>query len=334
MEATMYLAGDIGGTKTNLMIFSPEDGPHAPLAMATYPSDDYPSLEALVAEFLDEQKMPVEHASFGVAGPVLEGHAAITNLPWMMEEDQLEKTLGLQTVRLLNDLLAIAHAVPHLWPEEIETLHVGDPVDYGGLAVIAPGTGLGQAYLTWSGDHYIAHASEGGHTDFGPLNALEIEMLRFLQKRIDHVSYEHICSGIGIPHIYLFLKESGYAPEPDWLAERLAAVEDPTPVISDAAYKHPEPPELCVKTMEMFVSVLAAEAGNLALKVLSTGGLYLGGGIPPRILPVLKHPSFLETFHRKGRMKRILEPIPLHVILNPKVALLGAAYHGLEFEGG
>ena len=330
----MYLAGDIGGTKTNLIIYLPERGPDVPLAEATFPSDDYPSLETLVTEFLGRYDYEIERASFGVAGPVLEGRATITNLPWMMEEGQLQETLGIPTVRLLNDLSAIAHAVPHLTPDELETINAGDPVKGGSMAVIAPGTGLGQAYLTWTGKRYKAFPSEGGHTEFGPSNDLEMDMLRYLRGRYEHVSYELVCSGIGIPNIYSFLKESRYAPEPAWLAEMLAQSDDPTPVISNAAYKHDDPPELCVKTMDMFVSILGAEAGNLALKVLATGGVYLGGGIPPRILPALKTPEFLAAFKHKGRMARLLEPIPLHVILNPKVALLGAAYHGLEVEYG
>jgi len=220
--------------------------------------------------------------------------------------------------------------VPHLSPDELETLNPGDPVEHGPLAVIAPGTGLGQAYLVWTGNSYKAVGSEGGHTDFGPRNELGAEMLRFLQNRIGHISYESVCSGIGIPNIYAFLKESGYAVEPEWLAEELASTEDPTPVISNAAYKRQDPPALCKKTMEIFVSILGAEGGNLALKILSTGGLYLGGGIPPRILPALKSAAFMDAFTKKGRMSHLVERIPVYVILNPKVALLGAAYHGLE----
>jgi len=326
----MYLAGDIGGTKTNLAIYSPQIGPSYPVAAATFPSDDYHSLEALVSEFLSRYDYQIERASFGVAGPVVEGYATITNLPWVIEENQLKDALGLHSVRLLNDLSAIAHAVPHLSPDELETLNPGDPVEHGPLAVIAPGTGLGQAYLVWTGNSYKAVGSEGGHTDFGPRNELEAEMLRFLQNRIGHVSYESVCSGIGIPNIYAFLKESGYAEEPEWLAKELASTEDPTPVISNAAYKRQDPPALCKKTMDMFVSILGAEGGNLALKILSTGGLYLGGGIPPRILPALKSAAFMDAFTKKGRMSHLVERIPVYVILNPKVALLGAAYHGLE----
>ena len=342
----MLLAGDIGGTKTNLAVFSPKDGPRAPLAEVTFPSADYPSLEALVREFLAQVDLKVEQASFGVAGPVAAGQAKITNLPWVMEETQLREALNLSSVRLLNDLAAIAHAVPFLEPADLHTLNVGQPTPGGAIAVIAPGTGLGEAFLTWDGTCYRAHASEGGHADFAPTNPFEVELLRYLQERFEHVSYERVCSGRGLPNIYAYLKDSGYADEPVWLTEQLAAAGDPTPVIVNAALRQPfdgaqdeaqdaaldseRPCELCVATLNAFVSILGAEAGNLALKVLASGGVYLGGGIPPRILPALEQKPFREAFRHKGRMSDLLVRVPVHVILNPKVALLGAACHGLE----
>ena len=326
----MLLAGDIGGTKTNLAVFSPEDGPRAPLAETTFPSADYPSLEALVREFLAQVSLPVERASFGVAGPVVASRATITNLPWVMEEAQLQEALNLSSVRLLNDLAAIAHAVPFLEPADLHTLNVGQPTLGGAIAVIAPGTGLGEAFLTWDGTRYRAHASEGGHADFAPTNPFEVELLRYLQDRFEHVSYERVCSGRGLPNVYAYLKDSGYADEPAWLTEQLAVADDPTPGIVNAALGDERPCELCVATLNAFVSILGAEAGNLALKVLATGGVYLGGGIPPRILPALEQERFMEALRRKGRMSDLLARVPVHVILNPKVALLGAACHGLE----
>jgi glucokinase len=329
----MLLAGDIGGTKTNLAVFSPEDGPRAPLAEATFPSADYPSLEALVHEFLADNKiggLPVERASFGVAGPVGASRATITNLPWMMEETQLQEALNLSSVRLLNDLNAIAHAVPFLEPADLHTLNAGQPASEGAMAVIAPGTGLGEAFLTWDGTRYRPHASEGGHADFAPTNPFEVELLRYLQDRFGHVSYERVCSGQGLPNIYAYLKHSGYADEPTWLTEQLAAADDPTPIIVNAALDSQRPCQLCVATLNAFVSILGAEAGNLALKVLASGGVYLSGGIPPRILPALEEERFMEAFRHKGRMSDLLARVPVHVILNPKVALLGAACHGLE----
>jgi glucokinase len=333
----MLLAGDIGGTKTNLAVFSPEDGPRAPLAEATFPSADYPSLEALVREFMSQVDLKADRASFGVPGPVAAGRATITNLPWVMEETQLQEALNLSSVRLLNDLAAIAHAVPLLESADLHALNVGQPAPGGAMAVIAPGTGLGEAFLTWDGSRYRPHASEGGHADFAPTNLLEVELLCYLQERFEHVSYERVCSGRGLPNIYAYLRDSGYADEPAWLTEQLAAADDPTPVIVNAALLRHRPPldserpcELCVATLNAFVSILGAEAGNLALKVLATGGVYLGGGIPPRILPALEQERFMEAFRHKGRMSDLLARVPVHVILNPKVALLGAACHGLE----
>jgi glucokinase len=272
----------------------------------------------------------VDRASFGVSGPVVDGQAEITNLPWVLDEMQLAEALGLSSVRLLNDLDAIAHAVPLLKSDDLHTLNVGQPVSGGAIAVIAPGTGLGEAFLVWDGSRYRAQASEGGHADFAPTNLLEIGLLRYLLQRFEHVSYERVCSGRGIPHIYAYLKDSGYAEEPTWLAEQLATADDPTPIIAKAALDEARPCELCVATLNTFVSVMGAEAGNLALKVVATGGVYLGGGIPPRILPALEKKPFMEAFQRKGRLSDLMAEIPVHVILDPKVALLGAACHGLE----
>lgn len=326
----LYLAGDIGGTKTNLAVYSLEKGARVPLAEGSYRSKEYVSLEELVKQFLKKHQLAIHHASFGVAGPVVEGAAQITNLPWVMEERQLAENLSFETVRLLNDLSAIAHAVPFLQPDELYTLNTGDPVEHGAMGVIAPGTGLGEAFLTWEGGRYVAHDSEGGHVDFAPVTPLQMELLTFLHQRMGHVSYEWVCSGIGIPNLYQFLKESGHAEEPYWLREKLAQAPDPTPVIAQAAFDSHAPCDICVRTFNLFVEILAAEAGNLALKVMATGGVFLGGGIPPRILPLLKGDQFLTPFRRKGRMSRIVECIPVHVILNPGVALLGAAYHGAE----
>jgi glucokinase len=328
----MLLAGDIGGTKTNLAIFSLEAGPRAPLVEATFPSVRYPSLEALVSEFLAGVDWKPERASFGVAGPVVAGRATITNLPWVINETQLQTALDLSPggVRLLNDLVAIAYAIPLLEADDLHTLNQGQAAPGGAIAVIAPGTGLGEGFLTWDGSRYRAHASEGGHTDFAPTNLLEVDLLRYLLDRFEHVSYERVCSGRGLPNIYAFLKDSGYAEEPAWLAERLAAVGDPNPVIAKAAFDDERQCELCVATLDTFVSILGTEAGNMALNVLATGGVYLGGGIPPRILPALEGVRFMRAFRDKGRMSDLMERIPVHVILNPKVALLGAACHGLE----
>ena len=335
----MLLAGDLGGTKTNLAIYDPQQGERVAIAEATFPSGQFPSLEALVQTFLGTVDYPIERASFGVAGPVVHGKATITNLPWTMDEREMAKTLRLKSVRLLNDLEAIGTAIPYLRAEDIETLTEGVPVRHGNMAVIAPGTGLGEAFLTWEGTRYHTHASEGGHADFAPTNPDELALLSYLLKRMDHVSYERVCSGRGLPNIYAFLRDSGFAAAPAWLTKKLAAAPDPTPVIMQAARgegadpggaggKEPDP--LCVATVKTFVSIMGAEAGNLALKVMATAGVYVGGGIPPRILPLLKHDGFMQAFRRKGRFADLLNQMPVQVILNPKIALIGAAVHGLQ----
>ncbi len=328
----MLLAGDIGGTKTDLAVFSSERGARSPLTEATFLSADYPSLEALVREFLEKVRLPIAEAAFGVAGPVVAGRAKITNLPWDIEAERLGQTLGLARVQVVNDLDAIAHAIPLLEPDDLATLNPGSPVPSGAIAVIAPGTGLGESFLTWEGTRYRAHPSEGGHADFAPTNALELDLLRRLLDQYDHVSYERVCSGRGLPNIYTYLKETGYAQEPAWLAAQLATATDPTPVIVKAAQDDP-PCELCAATLDTFVAILGAEAANLALKVLATGGVYVAGGIPRRILPALQGGGFMRAFRRKGRFADLLNQVPVRIVLNPKVGLMGAASLGLAARG-
>ncbi|MCI0394998.1 MAG: glucokinase [Chloroflexi bacterium] len=323
----MLLAGDIGGTKTVLALFSAEAGPHHPLAEAKFSSDEYGSLEEIVAHFLEEQATRPERACFGVAGPVRHNRVQVTNLPWIVDAGQLSQALGGVSVHLLNDLAAVASAIPILEPADLETLKPGQAEPGGNIAIIAPGTGLGEAFLFWDGQHYQPIPSEGGHTDFAPASPLELELLAYLQPRLGHISYEWVCSGIGIPNLYAFLRDSGRHPEPEWLRQALAAAEDPTPIIVRAAQENRA--AICAATLALFMSILGGEAGNLVLKVLATGGVYLGGGIPPRILPQLRQSAFREVFSRKGRFSPLLEQVPVYVILNPRVALMGAAHHGL-----
>jgi glucokinase len=325
----MLLAGDLGGTKTNLAVYSTAAGLQAPLVEATFASAQYASLEALVGEFMSRLDVRPDRACFGVAGPVVAGQAHITNLPWIMSEDALAASLGLRTVRLINDLDAIAHAVPLLERADLHTLNQGKPLPGGAIGVIAPGTGLGEAFLIWNGERYQPHPSEGGHADFAPTSPVEVDLLRYLQERHGHVSFERVCSGHGLPNIYAFLRDSGRAPEPPWLAEHLTSAVDPAPTIVNLALQ-PDAPALCAQTLDVFVSILGAEAGNLALKVMATGGLYVGGGIPPRIVAALERGAFMQSFSRKGRFTDLLSAVPVHVILTPKAALLGAARHGFE----
>lgn len=330
----MLLTGDIGGTKSILALYPNDGDARSPLVQARYASREFPSLTRLLDAFLAEHDAVIDAACLAVAGPVVAGKAEAMNLSWVVTEQGLRARLGDIPVRLVNDLQATAYAIPALTPDDLHTLHAGEAEARGALAVIAPGTGLGEAYLVWDGEMYRAYASEGGHTDFAPRNELEIALLRFLMRRMDHVSYERVCSGMGIPNLYAFLKDSGYAPEPPWLAQQLLQAEDPTPVIVTAALQHDPPCALCAAALDLFVAILGAEAGNLALKVLSTGGVYVAGGIPPRILDVLRHGRFMQNFIRKGRFADRLVRMPVHVVLNPNTALIGAARYGFDLLRG
>jgi len=330
----MLLVGDIGGTKTILAIYTLEAGARNPIAEQRFSSQNYSSLVKVIHEFL--QKSPpsssISSAVFGVAGPVINGEASVTNLPWLIKDKEIQETFGIPSVTVLNDLTATGYAIPHLKENEVHTLHKGEPHPQGNIAVIAPGTGLGEAFLTWQPEGYQVHSSEGGHSSFAPTNPLEVELLSYLMERYEHVSYERVCSGIGIPNIYAFLKESGRYPEPAWLAEKLAAAENLTPIIVEAALASDESQraELCTATIDLFISILGNEAGNLAMKVMATGGVFIGGGIPPRILSRLKEGGLLSSLQSKGRFSQILQKIPIKVILNANAALLGAAYYGLH----
>jgi glucokinase len=328
----LLLAGDIGGTKLHFGLFTEERGLRRPLAEAVYPSIGHGSLEEAVGCFLKETGHRATKAVFGVAGPVFEGKSRITNLPWVIEEARLRVALKIRSVRVINDVQAIACFVPFLRRQDLITLQAGAPVRHGNLAVIAPGTGLGEAWLAWDGKRYRAFPSEGGHADFAPATKLEGELLAHLRGLHGHVSYERVCSGIGIVNIYRFLKEQGVAAEPAWLARMLHHEADPVPLIVEKALDRETPCDICVRTLDLFASILGSEAGNVALKILATGGVYLGGGIPPRILPFLEKGRFVEAFLRKGRMRDLVARIPVHVITNPKAALLGAAAQGLKSE--
>jgi glucokinase len=325
----MLIAGDIGGTKTDLAIYSKESGPHAPLAQAEVHSADYPSLQAIVAEFLSKTNLPVVAAAFDVAGPVIDGHVKTTNLPWVMDEGSLKSALKLRSVHLMNDLEAVARSVPVLRPSDLITLNQGDAVAKGAIAIIAPGTGLGESFLTWDGTRYLAHSSEGGHSDFAPTDQRQIRLLEYLLKRFDHVGVERVCSGIGIPNIYEYLRDEEKIPEKPEVALSIASAKDHTKAIVDAALDPQNPDELCHATVEILVSILGAEAGNLALKVLATGALYLAGGVATHLSSVLQQPEFMHAFTKKGRFKDVMERIPVHLI-TARAALIGAASYGLE----
>ena len=329
----MLLVGDIGGTKTIPGVVKDETGARILHHERIYPSTQFDSLEAMIHEYLGETTLSIDRACFAVAGPIINGQARVTNLPWVVESEKIRSAFNITVVSLINDLESVAYAVPALEPVDICTLHEGSPVAGGTIAVIAPGTGLGEAFLTWDGGAYRAHASEGAHASFGPTTPLQMELLAYLREKkgFDHVSYERVCSGgLGFPNLYDFLKNTGHCSEPGWLAKILADCEDPTPVIVEAAKDKANPCGICIATLDLFSEILASEAGNLALKVLSTGGIYLGGGIPPRILDELRKPAFMFNLRNKGRFQDLISKMPVKVILNAKAGLLGAAVHGLQ----
>lgn len=325
----MLLAGDVGGTKTELAVFPVAGGVRPPLARAKFPSREYPTLDAVVREFLASIDLPIRSACFAVAGPVMAGAAKIVNLPWHIAAADLARTFRFESVALLNDLEAVAIAVPSLAPDDLYPVNVGTPVAGGTIAVIAPGTGLGQAFLTWDGTRYRAYPSEGGHASFAPSTERGRRLLAHLAERFGHVSVERVCSGPGIANIYDFLREAGEGIESAELEARLRDAKDRPPVIVQAAIRTANPDALCAAAVDLFVSILGAEAGNLALKVLATGGVYVAGGLPLHTLPALDAQRFMEAFTAKGRLGELLAQIPVHVVLR-QAALLGAAIRGLE----
>jgi glucokinase len=330
MKDQLFLAGDIGGTKTLMALFSSEKGPLKPVVEQSYASSSFAGFDSIIDDFLQQSDISISHACFGVAGPVVKGRAKITKLPWQLVESELQAKHSFASLQLINDLVATGYGLPFLDNQDLFALNDGNKEVTGAIGIIAPGTGLGEAIFGWTGSEYMAIPSEGGHTDFAPTNDLEIELLRFLLDQYNHVSYDRLCSGKGIPEIYDFLKAGGKFAEPAWLAEKLAAAEDRAPLIINTALDDQLECSLCQATLDTFVSILGAEAGNLALMGLTTGGIYLGGGIPARILPGLPKKLFMASFTGKGRMAYLLDNIPVKVILNPKAALIGAAAHGLQ----
>jgi glucokinase len=324
----MILAGDIGGTKTILALFSREQGVRYPLREQRFPSSEYTSLESIISAFLADIDERPTAASFGVAGPVVNRKAHLTNLPWIIDADGIAQAFAIPEVHLLNDLQAIATSVPHLASDDIYTLNTGQANPGGTIAVVAAGTGLGEAFLVWTGIRYQAYPTEGGHTSFAPVTHEQLQLLDYLQPRFGRVSFERVCSGSGIPNLYDYLSNRAQYEKPDWLRQALSEAEDPTPVIVNTALSRKA--QICVATLDLFAHILAGVVGDMALKVFATGGVYLGGGIPPRILPRLQKQDFLDAVTHKGRFRHWVAQIPIHVILNPNAALHGAAWHGFQ----
>jgi glucokinase len=328
----LLLVGDIGGTKTDLAVVAAQGGPRRRLAYRRYASRDYERLQDVVQAFRSELAgLDVQAACFDVAGPVVGGTAQLTNLPWQLDEAGLAHDLGLRHVWLVNDLVATAAAVPLLRPDEVDVVQAGEPLPGGAIAVLAPGTGLGEAFLTPDGDGYRPQASEGGHSAFSPADEVELQLLRRLWRQFEHVSVERVASGIGIPNLYEFLRDERGIAESAALAALLDAAEDRTPPIIAAAIDPASPDPLARATVDLFLQVLGTEAANLALKVLATGGIYLAGGIAQRLRERLPASGFLEALRRSGRFRSTLERVPI-AIVRGEVALLGAASVGLRLS--
>ena len=345
----MILAGDIGGTKTNLALYDWSAERVEPVRLETFHSADYKSLEEILEEFLTPPKPPMllddieveasgeteaeveslpeepiklAAACFGVAGPVIENHSRTTNLPWVVDGAAIAKRFDIPRVQLLNDLEATAYGILLLRPDELEVLNPGNPPKKRqALALIAAGTGLGEAILFWDGKSYRPMPSEGGHTDFAPNNDYEIELLRYLRSQFLHVSYERILSGPGLNAIYEYVRDTK-KNEPTWLAEKIKAG-DPAAEIAEAGLKGQA--DIAKQTLDLFASIFGAEAGNLALKALSLDGVYVAGGMAPKLIKKLQDGTFMKAFINKGRYKRLLGNMPVKVVMNQQTGLLGAA---------
>ncbi len=324
--AGFVLAGDVGGTKTNLAVFSTNEGNPKLVAEATYHSGKFASCIDILLQFRSEhESLQPDHICIGVAGPVVDGKVEITNLNWNLDTDEIRKSLGVQNVSLLNDLEATAYGLAALTADDFITIHEGAGEFNSNMAIIAPGTGLGEAGLFWDGHQYHPFPTEGGHTDFSPRSEIDIELQKYLQTKYEVVSWEKVIAGPGIHDIYQFLIDIKKRVQPDWLKIALSR-DDPSAVISQAALE--EKDGACAETMQLFVKYLARESSNLVLKMKATSGLYLGGGIPPKIASLLQFNIFYNNFLDCDRMQHLLKRTPVKIILNPKTALLGAAYYG------
>jgi|AGTN01.1.fsa_nt_gi glucokinase, proteobacterial type len=329
----MILAGDIGGTKTHLGIFQMQGRDLKEVSEEIFASQEFDGLESVIDTFKSRHKLDVNHACFSIAGPVIDNTVKTTNLPWTVDARKIASKFDFEKVWLINDLEANAHGITHLRDEEFVVLHEGVAGQLGNACVVSAGTGLGEAGMFWNGDGYIPFACEGGHTDFAPRNDEEIELFKYLRRDMahQHVSYERVLSGMGLHNIYSFLRDTKRFDEPEWLANALASSDDQASTISHFALEGKS--ELCEKALDMFVDIYGAEAGNAALKFMAFGGVFIGGGIAPKIIEKMKSSTFLDAFLRKGRMKGLLERMPIKVISNSRTALLGAARCALLKSG-
>ncbi|HUL24098.1 MAG TPA: glucokinase [Thermodesulfobacteriota bacterium] len=320
-KSELILAGDVGGTNTRLGLFEVNRGRLRLLLEKTFLSKNYRGLEDILKDF-PKGKKEIASACFGVAGPVTQEMVIATNLPWWIDIQSLQRALALKKMEVINDLVANAYGISVLKKSDFEALNVGK-ARKGNQALISAGTGLGEAILFWNGKQHVPSPSEGGHIEFGPRNHLEMELFNYLSERFDHVSYERVLSGEGLFDVYQFLKDSKkFGSEPSWLLEKMKE-KDPAEVISEVARLKKS--KLCSLALDLFTSIYGAAAGNLALQVMAIGGIYIGGGIAPKIIWKLKDGAFMKAFKDKGRLSHIVAHIPVRVILNEKTALLGAA---------
>jgi len=315
-------------------VFAGADQSLEPLREDIFPSARYESMEDVIREFLSSGRENVFHAVLAVSGPVAKGQAKLTNLPWVLDEERLKQKLGFQSVTLINDVFAMAAMVPYLKPQDLHTLQTGQPDPCGNRAVVAPGTGLGEAFIVPVHDHWYAFATEGGHTNYAPSSEEDWAFFASLHAEEGYVSSEKVCSGYGIYRLYQYLRNRFPEEETPWLRDAIAAAADPVPVIVEDGMGLSSPCPLCVRTLRLYVSLLGSEAGNMALKVMAAGGVYLGGGIPPRILPFLQEGGFLQSFCAKGPMSFLMEMMPVHIILDTKAPLIGAFCWWKERKGG
>jgi glucokinase len=325
----MLLAGDVGGTKANLALAEQEGQRLRTLQDCEVRTTDFANLVDLVRSFVGSDGPRIRSACFGVPGPVREGKAKGTNLPWSIDAEGARRALGIERLALVNDLLATARGIGELSDDRFAVLQPGRPEPRGAKVLIAAGTGLGEAFLMWDGRRHNPFPSEGGHADFAPRDALEVELFRHLAERFGHVSVERVVSGPGLHNVFQFLVETGQEVDSPRVRERMER-EDPSHVISDEALAGTD--HACAVALEIFVRVYGAEAGNLALKALATGGVYVGGGIAPKILPKLQKGPFLEAFRDKGRLSPLLAEMPVLVVLDPKAALYGAIRFAAEMQ--
>ena len=321
------LAGDIGGTKSRLATFRIVGNKLLQVRDQRLPSDAYAGLNAILREYLADDERPILAACFGIPGPVHNGRAKPTNLTWGVDAAEISEEFDIPQVSVLNDLAANAYGISHLEPSDFAIVQKGAPDAEGNRCVVSPGTGLGEAGMYWDGTRYHVWACEGGHSDFGPRSPLEIALLEYLMKQFGHASTERVVSGMGIENIYKFLRETGRGRELPAVAAEMKTT-DPNRVISEYADSGKCP--MCVQTLEIFVGCLGAEASNMALKTMALGGVYLGGGIPGKMLHRIQSAGFLHAFNDKGRMSSLMEKTPVRVILNDGAALIGAGYYALD----